>query len=370
MNPRERYLAAVRGEPVDRVPVHLEGIPPESREDLERIEDPARRELAERIFDEHAATWNVPTYINRHFLTPRQRMHEVRREETAAGVVVTTEIATPRGPLAAIAGTNPQTRTTWQIKYPCESLDDIARIMSVRWEIPEGLAPPDMSRAPDDLRERRIVRAGISSPFVCAAGMVSYQYYLELCATERDLVREMTAECERRVLDVLEVILAEGTVEYVWMGGSEWLTPPMASPDIYEEFVQGPESRVIEKCHAAGALVHVHCHGNVRSTIERVVARGGDFFEPVEPPPDGDITLAEAKAIVAGRMTLGGNIEARLLETRPMEEVEAACRAAFEGGKRRLVLRTTAGPISRINALTLRNYHKMIDVWEELSPLG
>ena len=34
------------------------------------------------------------------------------------------------------------------------------------------------------------------------------------------------------------------------------------------------------------------------------------------------------------------------------------------------VLRTTAGSIGRVTPRTLANYHRMIDVWEELSPLG
>ncbi|HIE03232.1 MAG TPA: hypothetical protein EYP61_00575 [Candidatus Latescibacteria bacterium] len=108
----------------------------------------------------------------------------------------------------------------------------------------------------------------------------------------------------------------------------------------------------------------MRCHGNVRGTIESVVDRGADYLEPVEPPPDGDITMAEAKEVVRGRMTLGRNIEVRMLEFGDLEEVEAATRAAFEG------LRTTEGPIApRMSDRMRANYHRMIDVWEELSPM-
>ncbi|HDZ43548.1 MAG TPA: hypothetical protein ENH80_06370 [Phycisphaerae bacterium] len=144
----------------------------------------------------------------------------------------------------------------------------------------------------------------------------------------------------------------------------------MASPQLYDQLVQVFEAPIIERIHAAGAVAHVHCHGNIRSTLERVIARGGDFFEPCEPPPDGDITFADAKATAAGRITLGGNIEARILENEDIDTVEQAVRAAFDGGKDRMVLQTTAGPLSAMTPNIVANYHRMIDVWEELSPMA
>ncbi|HUT73795.1 MAG TPA: uroporphyrinogen decarboxylase family protein, partial [Armatimonadota bacterium] len=254
-------------------------------------------------------------------------------------------------------------------KYPVESLRDLDQIRSIPWELPHGLAPPDLARLPSDFQARGALWTDISSPFVCVAGLMSYQYFLELCATELDLIRELTAECHRRIASVLEVLLADRSIECVWMGGCEWLTPPMGSPRLYDELVQPFEADLISRIHDAGALCHVHCHGNVRSTLEAVIRRGADFFEPVEPPPDGDITFAEAKALAAGRITLGGNVEARVLENESVDAVEAATRAAFEGGKERMVLKPSASPIGKIGPSMLANYHRMFDVWEECSPL-
>lgn len=53
---------------------------------------------------------------------------------------------------------------------------------------------------------------------------------------------------------------------------------------------------------------------------------GADYTELVEPPPDGDITLAEAKRLAAG------------------------CSPTLGEGE-------------------FRNYLRLIDVWEELSPM-
>lgn len=369
MNVRDRFLKTVRGETADRVPLDLPRTHRNTREQIAEIDDPGRREIAERVFPYHIASWGVPTGVNRYLVTPPQRIREVRRERTDGGTVTTTEIDTPKGTLTAVTGKNALTETTWTLKYPCETIEDIKAIMSVPWELPEGIAPPDESQKPADFDERYIARAGVSSPMVCVGGMMRYERFLELCATEFELMKDCTAICLERILDVLDVVLAAKNVDYVWMGGCEWLTPPMGSPRLYEALVQGPEAAVIERIHAGGALSHVHCHGNVRSTLEAAIARGADLFEPVEPPPDGDITLAEAKAVVDGRMTLAGNVEARVLEYGTAEEVEAACRAAFAGCKERFVFSTTAGPYGPMSEVMLRNYRIMMDVYEALSPI-
>ncbi|MCL5270079.1 MAG: hypothetical protein M1457_05925 [bacterium] len=365
MNPRERLLAALRGRPVDRVPLVLEGF---HYANGNNIKDPGMREIFERIGAQLHFFHECPAFVNRYLVTPPQRLRETGREERNGETITTTEIDTPKGPLTAVTGCNRQSNTTWTLKYPVESLDDIEKIRSVPWELPAGLRPPDPARRPPSFAGRGIVHSGVSSPFVCVAGMMPYEYFLRLCATERELLHELTHTCLERIISILDVVLAGGTVEYVWMGGCEWLTPPMGSHALYEELVQHYEKAVIDRIHAGGALSHIHCHGNVRSTLELAIERGGDFFEPVEPPPDGDITLAEAKTLARGRITLGGNIEARLLENEDEGAVEAAARRAFEGGRFRMVLQTTAGPLAAVTPRMLRNYHRLVDVWEELSP--
>ncbi|MHC4502742.1 MAG: uroporphyrinogen decarboxylase family protein [Planctomycetota bacterium] len=369
MTPRERLLRTLRGERADRVPLVLPGFECRSREGLEAVRDPRRREVAGRVFDQTTFEVGVPSYINRYLVTPPARM----RSETKALPDGTKEtrgaIDTPKGELTFVTRTDAQ--TTWTVRYPVEERADIEKIASVPWELPEKLAPPDMEALPEGFTERGIVRTGISSPFVCVGGMMPYQMFLGLCATDLDLVRELTEICRRRVLDCLDVLFSKPGIEYVWMGGSEWVTPPMASPAIYDALVQEQERSIIDYVHGkSDAIVHIHCHGRVRDALPKTIERGGDFTEPVEPPPDGDITMAEAKALAGGRVTLGGNLEARVLYNESEAVVEAAARAAFEGGKERFILQPTAGHSPELTERELLNYMRVIDVWEELSPIG
>ena len=370
MNPRDRLIAALTGGTADRVPLSL----PEyrfvrTREDVDALKDPAKREIASRVFDRGAAFLRFDSHVNRNFCTPPQFIREARREQIEGKVRVTYEIDTPKGKLTNIVEWSLEVATRWTVKYPVESLEDIEKIRSLRWELPAELCTPDLSDLPTNFHERCLTRTGISSPVICAAGMMPYEYFLMLCATEPNLVRELAIECKNRLLKILDVLLADRNIDYLWMGGCEWLTPPMGRPEMYAEFIQPHEAELIARAHAAGSLVHVHCHGNMRSTLEMVIERGGDYVEPMEPPPDGDMTMAEAKDLAAGRITLGGSIEARLIECESADVVEQAVRAAFEGGKHRMILTTTAGPIDRMSPTAAENYHRLIDVWEELSPV-
>jgi len=370
MTPRERFLATLRGRPHDQVPIEAAGLQFEGRAAIAEVQDPLRRELAQRV---HAQThfWHsVPSCVNRYLVTPPQRITSESRKLADGHRHTTQTIDTPRGELTAVLDYDPDSRTTWQVKYPVETEDDVEKIASVPWERPEKLAPPDLPKLPAEFGERGVCTTAVSSPMVCVAGTMQYEQFLEWTLTRPALVQQLTDICLKRILDVLAVLLSEPGIEHVWMGGSEWVTAPMACPATYDALVQEQERAIIEWVHAhSEAVVHVHCHGRVRHALGRTIERGGDYTEPVEPPPDGDITMAEAKELVAGRITLGGNVEARVLCNESVETLERAVRAAFDGDNQRFVLRATEGPSPKIAEREFANTMRMVELWEELSSL-
>jgi len=370
MHPRERFLAVLRGEPVDRVPLELYGFWYPDRAALDAVDDPLKRKIGERLIDRMTYRTIVPSHVNRFLVTPPQRISERMEHLSGGGRVARGEIDTPKGKLTFVSEYDPRSDTVWTVKYPVETRADVDAIMSVPWELPADLRPPADEDFRGDFSERGICETGISSPMVCVGGMMSYQSFLELCITDLELAKELTRICLDRAMDVLKVLLSKPGVDLVWIGGSEWLTPPMGSPALYDALVQEQERAIVDYVHAnSTAVTQVHCHGKIGTVLEKTIARGADYTEPVEPPPDGDITLAEAKTLAAGRITLGGNIECRILVNEPADVVDRAVRAAFEGGKDRFVLVATAGCSPRISDREFHNYMKLIDVWEELSEI-
>jgi hypothetical protein len=82
------------------------------------------------------------------------------------------------------------------------------------------------------------------------------------------------------------------------------------------------------------------------------------------------MTMAQAKDMAAGRITLGGNIECRVLVNETEDVVGEAVRAAFEGGKERFVLRPSEAASPQITDQEYRNYMRMIEVWEDLAQIA
>lgn len=381
MTPRERFLNTLAGKITDRVPLDLLGfnkhnsptvdgfIDFPSYEEVFRRADPGRVEIEERLREKTTVQYPIHSWINRYLVTPPQRIEEKILKRTDAEIEIERIIDTPKGPLIGVVSRNRESiETIWTKKYPVETLEDLKKIASILWELPENLQPPDASKFPGDPLRRHIHYTYVSSPFVCVAGLTKFENFLIWSLTETQLIDELVEECTTRTLQTLEVLLSRPGIDIVWIGGSEWLLPPMGSPDMYRKYVHEPERQIIEQVHEAGGFCQVHCHGRVRDTLEQVIERGADLFEPVEPPPDGDITFQEAKALAQGRMTLAGNIELDLLVNGSQEEIIEAVSAVFEGGKERMILSQSAALTSPIlSQKTVDNLHTLIDVWEALS---
>jgi hypothetical protein len=393
MNLRQRYLKAIKGQTVDRVPLSLDGFHYEgtghsirivqgnmetikpfgfiyrNRDEITQEEDVLKRKLTQRIYDKTCSIYNLWSFISRDFITPSQFKRKVKENKSEYKVETHYIIDTPKGALNGVFVTDFRSRTNWTKKYYVEGLDDIKKIKSLKWEFPEPLNKIDLSLLPSNFNERGILQTAISAPSVCVAGLMSYTYFLELCATELRLLEELTDECYKRVKKILTHLIEDKQIDIVWLGGSEWLTPPMGSPEIYDKLVNRYQKELVETIHSYDVLCHLHCHGNVRSVIEKVIENKADFFEPVESPPNGDIEFEEAKKIVNGTITLGGNLQEEWFKNKTESEIEKATREIFKDGKKRIVLKPSYSPTGKFTTVMFNNYNKMIDVWEELSAI-
>jgi hypothetical protein len=91
---------------------------------------------------------------------------------------------------------------------------------------------------------------------------------------------------------------------------------------------------------------------------------GAKALDPIEPPPDGDITLREVKEQYGDKLVLFGNTELKLLEHGTAEEVREAVREQMDSAKAGggYVLMPTAAPINEpLAPQTERNYFSWID---------
>ena len=122
-----------------------------------------------------------------------------------------------------------------------------------------------------------------------------------------------------------------GGFDFVLTGGSGSVT--LASPKLWREYALPTLKVLCERCRAAGVPTMIHSCGKQRTMVE-VCARETalNCINPLEIPPMGDMTLAEAKRIVKGtQLSLMGNLHTTDVMLRgTAEQVRAASRQAID----------------------------------------
>ena len=130
------------------------------------------------------------------------------------------------------------------------------------------------------------------------------------------------------------------------------------------------EKKICELIKDNNGYIWMHCHGKVGRLLKRFADMGVDVVNPIEPPPMGDVTLAEAVERVGGRMGLEGNIEIGDIMTEEPDALRAMIeRAVGEGAAGgRFILCASAGYMEVPNPPKryIDNLHTYLDYGYEL----
>jgi len=238
-------------------------------------------------------------------------------------------------------------RTSWRIKaWICDETD-VEKFLS----IPDEPVHVDFGRyyeIKDKVGEIALVKISIPDPICVVCAAVDREQFLIWCYEKLDMILEMVQVVYRRMLRWLETILPHCSGDVFWIYGPEYVLPPLLAPDYFDLLVAQFDAPLVELIHRYGCLVNVHSHGKVGRFLEKFADLGIDALDVLEPPPQGDVDLTDAKARIGDRVCLIGNIQYDDLERRTSEEIyEMAGRCidvAAEGGG--FVLAPTASPFA------------------------
>ncbi len=108
-------------------------------------------------------------------------------------------------------------------------------------------------------------------------------------------------------------------------------------PRYFDQLVVSYDTELIELIHKYKGFARLHSHGKVKKVLPYVKNMNIDAIDLLEPPPDGDMELREARKILGSEVVLIRNIEERLFEigTKDLIEkyvVKAIKEGASEGG--------------------------------------
>ena len=198
---------------------------------------------------------------------------------------------------------------------------------------------------------------------------IFFDSYEDLVYSESDhpeLFETMQKWAEKKTMQELEYVM-EIKPDLVYCGGSGMLT--LSNLDKVRKYCLPTMKFTTARCKAAGIPTMCHVCGKSRDLVE-IFANETDLnlMNPLEPPPMGDVDLAEVKKSLGGKIALSGNLhttEVMLLGSPDVvrKASEKAIDAAAEGGGFILMTGDQCGrdtPYENIFAMveTARSYGK------------
>jgi uroporphyrinogen decarboxylase len=273
-------------------------------------------------------------------LTPKQNALEVIRHGTPEWV------PTPKEAIRGIAhrdarfynrnGDPTATEWTdaWGVGFEAESLDpivdgypkhhpltDLDRLDEFSWPDPNDPELMDVAReglAKID-RDRYLVNAvNPGSMFVRGWLLMGMEEFLVRVLTDADRIHELLD----RICDY-QVAIARRYCE---------LRPDMATlgddagtnlalmmrPELWRELIKPRMKRVYDVYKDAGCIAMLHCCGRIMEIVDDIIEIGIDVLNPIQASAND---LEELRARTAGKLTLLGGIDCRVVATGTPEEV-------------------------------------------------
>ncbi|MGQ9733201.1 MAG: uroporphyrinogen decarboxylase family protein [Candidatus Zipacnadales bacterium] len=361
MTSRQRLLAAMQRKDVDRVPLHVRGVNFWD-ERWVATRDESYRPLIDAVaeYSDPFIGWSLG---GGPLLTAAQEVWvetEVRRGEDWDEHITT--LHTPAGALRARHLSSNRGLPGLQVEHYVKDLEDLQKVTAVPFE-PLTPKVSGFFELQHQIGERGLVTCDFVNPLAHLHALVGSELLGLWSRTERKAVVHFIGEWTDRLKMLIRSLLDRGVGPVFRTLGHEFAIPPLMSPADFREFCVIPEAPIYEMIHQQGGLVHVHCHGPMDKVLESFLDLRCDCLHPVEPPPMGDIELADAKARIGHRICLEGNFQIGDLYAAPTAQVIEKTRAALQaGGPTGFILCPTASPYTtRLSDLTVRNYLAMIE---------
>ena len=263
MTRRERLMATMRGETVDRPPVSFYEVggwkmAPQPENDFAVWNDPSWRPL-EQLSEEKTdiirmmgAMWKggSDNGFADHLKT------EVWREGPSEFTRKTITVAGRT--LTSLKRRDVDTYTVWTLKHFLSDVDDLKAYL----QLPEPtVGEPDVSAMlveEDALSEAGIVMVGTHDPICEAAELFSMEDYTIFALTEQALFHELLQRCARTVFSQCEKVSRAFPGRLWRVVGSEYASEPYLPPALYEEYAVRYTGQVVKAIQAHGGYARIH----------------------------------------------------------------------------------------------------------------
>lgn len=196
------------------------------------------------------------------------------------------------------------------------------------WKLPENLLESPLLKANLETvallkkyfrDEVFLLGRGDQGPFSLAAEIYGMDNFL-MDIMDEDMEEEIFClldYCAEACIRYHKALLEAGA--HCTSMGDSTAGPDVLSPAMYEKFAMPYEKKVIDAVHEAGGLISLHICGNATMILPQMCSLGADILEI-----DQKTDLSRAIEVVKGKCTLLGQISPILLKEGVLEEIKEA----------------------------------------------
>lgn len=376
MNRRQRLMATLRGETVDRPAVsfyELNGLDEDPGNDdpfniyshpswLPLIE--LTREKTDRIVMRGVSYASVTP-------DPIETLSKTESVVRDGSRFATRRVRAGNRILTARTRRDPDVNTIWTQEHLLKDVDDLRAFLEIPTPTSDGAVDTTaVIQAEAALGDTGIVMIDTPDPLCLAASLFDMAEYTVVAMTETGLFDQLLEHFASTLLPKTEAV-AKALPGRLWrIYGPEYASPPYLPPTLFREYVCRYVAPMIESIHKSGGYARIHSHGKLKAILDDIASMGADGLDPIEPPPQGDVELTHVRERYGTDMVLFGNLESSDIENLSTdqfaEKVKRAIAEGTSGDGRGFVLMPSACPYGRVlSSLALRNYETMINTIEE-----
>jgi len=380
MSRRERLMATLRGEPVDRPAVNFYEVggfkvDPSDPDEFNVYNDPSWQPLLQLAEEQ--------TDLIRMRSPVRSRSHEVTSgksdSETCRGEFFKIEEYVEKGchftsTTLKIGGRNmteltrrsPEVDTLWTVEHLLKNPEDLKAYLELPDEIfAEDVDVTSLIEEDRELGESGIIMVDTEDPICAAASLFSMEDFTILALTEQKLFHRLLEKLSGHIQARTEKT-AKAFPGHLWrIYGPEYATEPYLPPHLFKEYVVRYTRPMVEAIAEHGGFARIHCHGRIRAVLDYIVEMGAAAIDPIEPPPQGDVELEYVRRKYGKELVLFGNLEIADIENcEPADFEKVVEKSLIDGtsGKGKgFVLMPSSSPTGReITPRMMTNYQTMV----------
>ncbi|MEW6755272.1 MAG: uroporphyrinogen decarboxylase family protein [Candidatus Latescibacterota bacterium] len=341
MTRRQRLMAIFAGTVPDRPAVKVWGAGTARdacvHPSFEAVRD---RAVARTDLMRHAGS-PFDIYCGRH----RAERIESRSEPTpsAEWVHQITVYHTPQGDLTQVFQASTHGRPGYIREYLLKEPGDVQRLLSMPYD-PFPFSAEEYHRVDGEVGEAGIAVFSLDHPMYALQRTMGSERFALWSLEHSDGLAEAVEVFSERLRQHARAAVQAGVRGVFGWVGPELCIPPLMPPAAFARYVHRVDEPLIADIHDAGGHVWVHCHGKMGPVIGRFAEMGVDVLNPIEPPPMGDLTVAEAFARVGDRLALEGGVETHDLMTAAPADLRRTLCAALEASRgHRFILCPSSG---------------------------